>query len=392
MLGDHTKAVKEAKRMPGIKRHHQESENPSKSEYIFGHAWGCVSLLVGNHVKRFSLPLYLQIQDGLRAMSGWEISGQENGKQEKESMNTKIIAQAEVAASQLKGDSLIALDRAFLSVAVLKRLLQANLRLVGKSLFIVTKAKSNCVAYGEPPKKIPGTRGAPRKKGETFKLKDFFTNSTEIFCEEELFLYGVKRLVQYKVIDLLWGQKLYQKLRFVLVRYDGRCEILVTTNLELGAKEVIETYGCRFKIECAFRSMKQSLGTFAYRFWSRSMPKLNRYYKKDAPCPLSSVMDEKDRLRIQRTVRAIEMYALCSCIAMGLLQLLSLELSAAEDFKEVRYLRSKSNTYASEETMMAYMRHQIYSCLSKNAPLAVIQIILRKQKWKESDIDLENAA
>ena len=63
-----------------------------------------------------------------------------------------------------------------------------------------------------------------------------------------------------------------------------------------------------------------------------------------------------------------------------------------EDFKEVRYLRSKSNTYASEETMMAYMRHQIYSCLSKNAPLAVIQIILRKQKWKDSDIDLENAA
>ncbi|MFB6367636.1 hypothetical protein ACFCP7_27045 [Paenibacillus elgii] len=39
-------------------------------------------------------------------------------------------------------------------------------------------------------------------------------------------------------------------------------------------------YGYRFKIECTFREMKQVIGAFGYRFWSKSMPKLKRYLRK----------------------------------------------------------------------------------------------------------------
>lgn len=39
-VGDGVKASKEAKKMPGVKKLHQESENSSKGEYILGHMFG----------------------------------------------------------------------------------------------------------------------------------------------------------------------------------------------------------------------------------------------------------------------------------------------------------------------------------------------------------------
>lgn len=113
--------------MPGIKRHHQESENSSKGEYIFGHAWGCVSLLIGNQAKRFSLPLLLQLQDGWYEVFKWEGSDESDIPVPPESIIVKMISQAEFAARKLVGDTVIVLDRAFLSVPVLKRLAEANL-------------------------------------------------------------------------------------------------------------------------------------------------------------------------------------------------------------------------------------------------------------------------
>ena len=39
--------------------------------------------------------------------------------------------------------------------------------------------------------------------------------------------------IRYYCIDLLWGQKLYQELRFVLVEMNGVQGILASTSLEL---------------------------------------------------------------------------------------------------------------------------------------------------------------
>ena len=40
LVGDGVNQSKEARKMPGVKRLHQESENSSKAEYIFGHLFG----------------------------------------------------------------------------------------------------------------------------------------------------------------------------------------------------------------------------------------------------------------------------------------------------------------------------------------------------------------
>src|SRR5699024_4754235 len=42
LIGDGMKQSKEARRMPGVKKLHQESEDSSKGEYIFGHLFGAI--------------------------------------------------------------------------------------------------------------------------------------------------------------------------------------------------------------------------------------------------------------------------------------------------------------------------------------------------------------
>ncbi|MFB6367971.1 transposase, partial [Paenibacillus elgii] len=123
--------------------------------------------------------------------------------------------------------------------------------------------------------------------------------------------------------------------------------ILASTDLTLAAEDIIRLYGYRFKIECTFREMKQVIGAFGYRFWSKSMPKLKRYLRKGEPHPLEQVTGETDRQRIRLTLQAIEGFVMCSCIAMGLVQLIALRFSERVPGLFFRYLRTPSKTIVS---------------------------------------------
>ena len=76
-----------------------------------------------------------------------------------------------------------------------------------------------------------------------------FISRREQFKETEAELYGRKETIRYYCIDLLWGQKLYQELRFVLVEMNGSQSILANTCLELDPLSVIQLYSYRFRIE-----------------------------------------------------------------------------------------------------------------------------------------------
>jgi len=47
IVGDGIKISKEAEKMPGVKRLHQESDNSGKAPYIYGHHWGVIGILSG---------------------------------------------------------------------------------------------------------------------------------------------------------------------------------------------------------------------------------------------------------------------------------------------------------------------------------------------------------
>jgi hypothetical protein len=334
LVGDGMKQAKEGRRMPGVKKLHQESENVSKGGYIFGHLFGAIGILAGTPQKWFCLPLFMNLQDGVKTILGWRKA---DGEKEQPSHVVQMIEQG-FATAQAFGNALLLLDRYFLSVPALVWLNEYHDASASR-MHLVTKAKAHVVAYERPAAKKPG-RGRPSKKGKAIKLKDVFATRAADFQTATLTLFGKEETVSFLCLDLLWGQGLYQELRFVLVKRGGQCSILVSTDLTLEATDIIRLYGYRFKIECTFREMKQVMGAFGYRFWSKSMPKLNRYLKKGEAHPLEHVKDENAQHQIHLTLQAIEGFVMCQCIAMGLLQLLALRYSGRVPALFFRYLRT----------------------------------------------------
>ena len=118
---------------------------------------------------------------------------------------------------------------------------------------------------------------------------------------------------------LLWGQGLYQELKFVLVEYDG--------------------------------VQSQTTGAYDSHFWTKALPKLDRYRRRGAGDSLEGIDSESATRRILKTFRAYERYTFMSLVAHGITQILPLEL-ADRNYRSPLYMRTKPNTACSEENII----------------------------------------
>ena len=148
--------------------------------------------------------------------------------------------------------------------------------------------------------------------------------------------------------------------------------------MTLSATQIIELYGHRFKIESCFREFKQQFGGFCYHFWTKALPKLNHFKKKDAPEPVDMVSSEHDRELILRKLKAIEGFVLIANIAMGIAQMAALN-SDADEVRKYRYLRTIVPTRISEATVMCYFRKQLFALLLKHPESPITHFIRERQ-------------
>ena len=75
---------------------------------------------------------------------------------------------------------------------------------------------------------------APRKKGSSVKVAELFDTHAQLFKQFEMVLYEKKETLRYFCIDLLWGEGVYQSIRFVLTDVvGGTRSIFESTDLTL---------------------------------------------------------------------------------------------------------------------------------------------------------------
>ena len=378
LVGDGVKNSKEAHFMPGVKRMKQESETQSKPEYIYGHLWGGIGILLGDLKTLVCTPLSMRIHDGLQEAKDWE------GSWISSASHVLQIIQNACEAAQIFGHCYCLLDRYFLSVPALLELQAQNDRNQYR-MDLITKAKRSVVAYQDPMPKKPGQRGKQARRGTKVKLSELFQDLS-LFTEATAIIKGKKQIVHYYSVDLLWGQKLYQKLRFVLVKCDDLSSILVSTDLNLDPVSIIELYSYRFRIEFTFRELKQNLGGFCYRFWTNSISRLNHYRKKTDPDPLSFAVLNRERNCVLKTIRAIEMHVLLSNIAMGILQGLSLQFSTPALRSMLRYQRTPAKQRPSEANIMYCIRTKISMFLVRHAQNEIPTLIRSEQMYPDPPI------
>jgi hypothetical protein len=188
----------------------------------------------------------------------------------------------------------------------------------------------------------------------------------ECFDQPQLFhtvscqVYGKLEEVQLMSVPLLW-KPLGDWLLFIFAITSRGPIVLMCSDLRLSPLTAIELYCLRTRIEIMFDVLKNIIGAFRFRFWTKKLPRharrptANRHLKAPSAEHLPQV---------QACWQAYEIFVLCAAIAQGLLQLIALQFSSVVWQHHILYLRTQSRPLPSEKTVRQVL-----------APLLVKQLI-----------------
>ena len=259
VVGDGIKVGKSGRKMPAVKRLHQQSESNTKPEFILGHSCQALAILAQAMQSTVAIPLAARIHEGLVFSN-----------RDKRSLLDKMAQMLD--ALEIPVAYYLVADAYYASRKIIRPLVRAGNHLV-------TRVRNNAVAYLPAPTPEKRKPGRPKEYGQKVPLKSLFDLDDEKQILESP-VYGEKDiLIQAVVKDLLW-RPVGILVRFVAVIHPTRGRmILMTTDLALAPSDVIRLYGYRFKIEVCFKSALRVVGAFLYHFWMRDMTPINRKAK-----------------------------------------------------------------------------------------------------------------
>jgi hypothetical protein len=121
-----------------------------------------------------------------------------------------------------------------------------------------------------------------------------------------------------------------------------------------------------------FTMLKGLLGAFAYRFWSKYVPRQSRKPKKNATLKPPQAQHVAE---VHQTWRACEGFVMLGCIALGLLQLIALKFQESIWASFTRFLRTRSRVLPSERTVKAVLAQELTLDFHSLKPSAMMQEI-----------------
>ena len=297
LVADGIKVAKSGRKMPAVKRLHQESESNTKPEYIMGHSMQAISVLVSWGMSVAAIPLIARIHEGLKFTN-------RDKRTLPDKMNAMLNSLPIIQPFYLVADAYYACAKVACGIC-------------GGDL--ISRVKTNTVAYEQPLREEKPRRGRPRIYGKKVTLWSLF-EQTDAMTQILSPLYGeTKVMINIRALDLLW-KPVGCLVRFVLVNHPTRGKrILMCTDITLPAEEIVRLYGYRFKIELTFKHALHVIGAFLYHFWMAPMTPTAR----NAGDQHLHRTPKQYRDAISRKMDAYHRFIQLGLIAQGLLQVLA---------------------------------------------------------------------
>lgn len=356
LVGDGIKVGKAGKKMPGVKRLHQESESNTKPEYILGHSCQAVGILVKGLSSIVCLPLAARIHEGVVFSN-----------RDQRTLLDKMIAL--LGSLGLDAPCYFVADAYYASCKI-------ALPLLRQGNHLVTRVRKNAVAYMPAPVPERPKRGHPKVYGEKVRLKSLF-DDTGAMQSIDSPVYGESGVqLRVRTIDLLW-RPVGRLVRFAAVIHPTRGRmILMTTDLDIQTRDLIQLYGYRFKIEVSFKSALHTVGAFLYHFWMAKMTPITRKAKDQYMHHKSNSYRDAVRRKLDAYHRFIQL----GLIAQGIMVALATTVPALVWSSYGSWLRTIRPGIAPSEAVVACaLKNTLPYFLTDSAPAPILAKFIQER-------------
>jgi hypothetical protein len=251
LIVDDTPTKRYGRHIEGCGTHHNPTPGKTDAEFYWGHSWVVVCLVVTHPLWGsicFPIIADLYIQEKIIEVLRGKYKLQFETKMQK---LVKMIEHLLPYFKEFEQRIEVIVDGGYANKSAVYPLTQMN------NITVITRLRHDARLFELPPKRQKGQRGRPRVKGDLINVKSK-SGCSRGWQSDDCFLYGKVVTKHYKTFIAVSELTSWQSVRVVLVQEDdGKYVLLMGTDIRMSAKEILESYGCRFGIEEMFKDLKE---------------------------------------------------------------------------------------------------------------------------------------
>jgi hypothetical protein len=264
---DDTLCRKRGLTLYGAGMHHDPLiSSKAKPLVSWGHDWVVLCLVIVHPFwapsKVFALPITMRLYRNRQGLTKGK-KGKAKASKPKADPNHRTRPELAVELISLvaswfpQDEILVTGDSAYGGKSVLSHL-PANVHLI-------SHVHPKGALYALPAPRTPGSKGAPRKKGERLPgMADWAANPQLPWTELTFHQFGLHATLQVKTQQALYYKAGGQRLLTIVLTRDllGQRpdQMFYCTKLDWQPRQILAAYACRWAIECTFENCKQFLG------------------------------------------------------------------------------------------------------------------------------------